>query len=82
MDANARSYRGYFQRRTSTQSPSTRSTIAVQESMLADKEEHIVYRNAKSHLPESYQFQLREPDYLYNYGEIYNLSIRRGTLTD
>lgn len=56
--------------------------LPVQEPLLADKEEHIVYRNAKSHLPESYQFRLREPEHLYNYGEIYNLSIRRGTLTD
>lgn len=56
--------------------------LPVQEPILADKEEHVVYRDTKSHLPESYQFRLREPEYLYNYGEIYNLSIRRGTLTD
>lgn len=56
--------------------------LPVQEPLLADKEEHIVYRDMKCHLPESYQFRLREPEYLYNYGEIYNLSIRRGTLTE
>lgn len=56
--------------------------LPVRESILADKEEHIVYRNSKGHLPDSYQFRVREPDYLYNYGEIYNLSIRRGTLTE
>ncbi|MHA7846545.1 HD domain-containing phosphohydrolase [Serratia sp. D1N4] len=56
--------------------------LPVQEAMLADKEEHIVYRDSKNHLPESYQFKLKEPTYLYNYGEIYNLSIRRGTLNE
>lgn len=56
--------------------------LPVQESILADKEEHIFYRNSKNHLPENYQFRIREPDYLYNYGEIYNLSVRRGTLTE
>nr|WP_231566305.1 MULTISPECIES: HD domain-containing phosphohydrolase [unclassified Serratia (in: enterobacteria)] len=56
--------------------------LPVQEAMLADKEEHIIYRDAKNHLPESFQFKLKEPTYLYNYGEVYNLSIRRGTLND
>ncbi|TDS97699.1 HD domain-containing protein [Rahnella sp. BIGb0236] len=57
-------------------------SLPVQEPLLADKEEHIIYRDSKNHLPESYQFRLREPVYLYNYGEIYNLSVRRGTLND
>lgn len=56
--------------------------LPVRESILADKEEHIVYRNSKGNPPDSYQFRIRQPDYLYNYGEIYNLSIRRGTLTE
>lgn len=56
--------------------------LPVQEAMLADKEEHIIYRDSKNHLPESYNFKLKEPTYLYNYGEIYNLSIRRGTLNE
>lgn len=56
--------------------------LPIKEAMLADKEEHIVYRDSKDHLPESYQFKLKEPTYLYNYGEIYNLSIRRGTLNE
>lgn len=56
--------------------------LPVQEAMLADKEEHIIYRDNKNHLPESYNFKLKEPTYLYNYGEVYNLSIRRGTLNE
>lgn len=57
-------------------------TLPVQEPLLADKEEHIIYRDDKSRLPESYHFKLKEPALLYNHGEIYNLGIRRGTLTD
>lgn len=56
--------------------------LPVRESILADKEEHIIYRDSKNHMPEHYQFKLKEPAYLYNHGEIYNLSIRRGTLND
>lgn len=58
------------------------SELPVREFMLANKDEHIIPRDSKNHLPESYQFKLREPEFLYNYGEIYNLSIRRGTLND
>lgn len=56
--------------------------LPAREFMLANKDEHIIHRDGKDHLPESYMFRLSEPQYLYNYGEIYNLSIRRGTLND
>ncbi|HHQ6625674.1 metal-dependent phosphohydrolase [Serratia fonticola] len=56
--------------------------LPTQEPLLADKEEHIIYRDEKSHLPESYHFKLKEPTLLYNHGEIYNLGIRRGTLSE
>ncbi|MFC0225707.1 HD domain-containing phosphohydrolase [Serratia aquatilis] len=58
------------------------ASLPIQESMLADKEEHIIYRDSKSRLPEEYQFKIKEPALLYNHGEIYNLSIRKGTLTE
>lgn len=58
------------------------ATLPVLEPMLADKEEHIVYRADVSKQADSYQFKLKKPVYQYNYGEIYNLSIRRGTLND
>ncbi|PVZ79438.1 metal-dependent phosphohydrolase [Serratia sp. S1B] len=57
-------------------------TLPVQEKLLADKEEHIVYRDDKNRLPESYHFKVQEPTLLYNHGEVYNLSIRRGTLNE
>lgn len=58
------------------------SGLPTREYVLADKEEHIIYRGSKNHIPQSYQFKLAEPSFLYNHGEIYNLSIRRGTLND
>lgn len=78
LDDTAGVSSGELARKTRRSGPS----LPVREPMLADKEEHIVYRDSKNHLPETYQFRLREPEYLYNYGEIYNLSIRRGTLND
>ncbi|MEY4476478.1 MAG: hypothetical protein RL248_2245 [Pseudomonadota bacterium] len=57
-------------------------TLPVQEPMLADKEEHIIYRDNKDKRPEYLDFKVTEPTLLYNRGEIYNLSIRRGTLTE
>ncbi|MBF7994905.1 HD domain-containing phosphohydrolase [Rahnella laticis] len=56
--------------------------LPVQEPMLADKEEHIVYRDGTSKQADRYHFKLKKPELQYNYGEIYNLAIRRGTLND
>ncbi|TQI80935.1 cache domain-containing protein [Serratia fonticola] len=58
------------------------TSLPVMEAMLADKEEHIIYRDDKSRVPASYHFKLKEPALLYNHGEIYNLGIRKGTLND
>ena len=41
-----------------------------------------IYRDNKNRRPEYYDFKVPEPTLLYNRGEIYNLSIRRGTLTE
>ncbi|CFR08073.1 putative chemotactic transducer-related protein [Yersinia kristensenii] len=58
------------------------ASLPVQEPMLADKEEHLIYRDNKNKRQEYYDFKVPEPTLLYNRGEIYNLSIRRGTLTE
>lgn len=58
------------------------ATLPVQEPMLADKEEHIVYRTDVSKEADRYHFKLKKPLHQYNYGEIYNLRIRRGTLNE
>ncbi len=57
--------------------------IAVAEKLLADKTEHIIAWNAGEKMAENnpWGFQLDVPQYKYNRGEIYNLSVERGTLT-
>ncbi len=53
------------------------------EPLLADRPEHIIPLPVKSKSAyEGCRFILPQPDCLYNRGEIYNLSIRRGTLTE
>jgi HD-GYP domain-containing protein (c-di-GMP phosphodiesterase class II) len=52
------------------------------EKLLSDKQQHIVKRENFNH--EAYiadGFKEEVPDYLYNYGEIYNLCIEKGTLS-
>ena len=52
------------------------------EQVLADKPEHIIKRNINSNdAGESIQSVIPTPKYLFNRGELYNLSIRKGTLT-
>jgi HD-GYP domain-containing protein (c-di-GMP phosphodiesterase class II) len=57
--------------------------LPVAEPLLADKREHIVERPAGSSPfgDNRHGFQMEVPEHLYHRGELYNLSIRRGTLT-
>lgn len=57
--------------------------LPTEESLLSDKIEHIVVRGDADKMPKNnlWGFQLDMPEYKYNRGELYNLSIRRGTLT-
>lgn len=57
--------------------------LPSQENLLANKQEHIVPRenfDAEAYAAEG--FKLDVPDNLYDYGEVYNLCIERGTLTE
>ncbi|MGY3853315.1 HD domain-containing phosphohydrolase [Aeromonas aquatilis] len=60
------------------------SPLPVTEPLLADRPDHLFTRSSRERLaPDNpWGFQVNTPEYLYNRGEIYNLSIRRGTLTD
>jgi HD-GYP domain-containing protein (c-di-GMP phosphodiesterase class II) len=53
------------------------------EQVLADKKEHLFERAARDRItPENpWGFKVDVPDFLYNRGELYNLTISRGTLT-
>ncbi len=55
----------------------------VEESLLADKEEHVIRRDSPDAMTDDnpFGFQLDVPAHKYNLGEIYNLCIPRGTLT-
>jgi HD-GYP domain-containing protein (c-di-GMP phosphodiesterase class II) len=58
--------------------------LPVTEQLLADKPEHVVPRAEHDRLPTEnpWGFKLKEPEHLYNRGELYNLTIARGTLTE
>ncbi len=58
-------------------------SLPVEERLLADKAEHIIDRpeNARMAKDNPWGFKLQQPEHLYNLGEIYNLSVGRGTLT-
>jgi HD-GYP domain-containing protein (c-di-GMP phosphodiesterase class II)/CHASE2 domain-containing sensor protein len=58
------------------------SALPATELLLADKPLHLFERPPNKALDERYGFKLKVPQYLYNRGELYNLSISRGTLTD
>ncbi|WP_159671196.1 HD domain-containing phosphohydrolase [Andreprevotia sp. IGB-42] len=59
------------------------TTLPVEEPLLADKPEHLIARNANEIMPEPnpWGFKLKTPEHKFNRGELYNLSITRGTLT-
>lgn len=53
------------------------------EPLLADRVDHLIERLPQDKIPPDnpWEFKLDEPKYKYNHGEIYNLSIGRGTLS-
>jgi len=58
--------------------------LPVAEPLLADKPEHRFERGAREVMPVDNQwgFRMPVPDLLYNKGELYNLSVARGTLSE
>tara|TARA_R110002049_G_scaffold256516_4_gene431922 strand:- start:76 stop:1638 length:1563 start_codon:yes stop_codon:yes gene_type:complete len=56
--------------------------LPVTESLLSDKPEHLEERVRSTDYDPSYGIKMDIPEHLYNTGELYNLSITRGTLTD
>ena len=58
------------------------ASLPATEHLLADKPQHVVPRT-EHHTPDArFGFQIKVPENLYNHGEVYNLSISRGTLND
>lgn len=58
--------------------------VPVQEKLLQDRQDHIIERDAVDIMPmdNKWGFKLRMPKAKFNQGEVYNLSIGRGTLND
>jgi len=56
--------------------------LPAREFLLADKPHHLFERPPTEALDARYGFKLKVPEYLYHHGEVYNLCIGRGTLTD
>ena len=56
--------------------------LPAPETLLADKPWHRVPRDADAQPASGFGFQLDVPEDLFNYGEVHNLSVGRGTLTN
>ncbi|MGF1764222.1 HD domain-containing phosphohydrolase [Aliivibrio kagoshimensis] len=55
--------------------------LPVTEQVLTDKPEHKVVRGVKKEFDEKLGIKMQPPEHQANLGEIYNLSVARGTLT-
>ncbi len=61
--------------------PEISEELPVTESLLADKPEHLEERVRGTDYDPNFGIKMEIPEYLYNNGELYNLSIKSGTLT-
>ncbi len=52
------------------------------EQLLTDKPEHIVPRQRSTNYDPAFGIKMDVPEHQYNQGEVYNLTVRRGTLTN
>jgi hypothetical protein len=64
-----------------TSPPAQTAALPSTERLLQDRPEHIIERTRSTDYPAEYNINMDIPEKLYNLGEIYNLSISRGTLT-
>jgi hypothetical protein len=62
----------------------TAPPLPVAEPLLADRPEHVIARAPGEAMPADnrWGFRLKVPEHQYNRGELYNLAIARGTLTE
>lgn len=63
---------------------SKKQALPVDENLLADKPEHLIARRESDRMPKDNQwgFKVDTPEYKYNRGELYNLSVKKGTLSE
>jgi len=58
--------------------------LPVEEKLLSDKPEHLIARHENDTIPQQnpWGFNIDTPEYKYNRGELYNLSVEKGTLSE
>jgi HD-GYP domain-containing protein (c-di-GMP phosphodiesterase class II) len=56
--------------------------LPATEHLLADKPHHVVPRTPNAALDEKYGWKVKIPENLYNFGEVYNMAVARGTLSE
>ncbi|MGD8843725.1 MAG: HD domain-containing phosphohydrolase [Gammaproteobacteria bacterium] len=58
--------------------------LPVAEKLIDNKQEHLIERGDAERMPDDnpWGFRLDVPEYKYNRGELYNLEVARGTLSD
>jgi len=62
--------------------PKEKPVLPALEHLLADKTEHVIAHDKPAMTPDNpWGFKIRQPAQKFNLGEVYNLSIARGTLT-
>ncbi|MBL4712823.1 MAG: hypothetical protein JKX75_10095, partial [Gammaproteobacteria bacterium] len=59
-------------------------SLPIEEKLLSDKSEHLIARYEVDKMPKdnAWGFKVDTPEYKYNRGELYNLSVKRGTLSE
>ena len=70
------------ERELRTSHPPSGTALPAEEKLLSDQPWHRVPRSVSQKVKQGYGFKLNAPENLANFGEIHNLSIDRGTLTD
>jgi HD-GYP domain-containing protein (c-di-GMP phosphodiesterase class II) len=75
---------GLSQEETTRKAQQPEAVLPATEPLLADRPEHVIPRSERDRIePDNpWGFKVKVPELLYNRGEIYNLSVRRGTLTE
>ncbi len=74
---------GISREEASRKNRTRKQVLPVEEKLLADKPEHIIEREQFEFMPADnpWGFKLDVPEHKYNRGELYNLSVSRGTLS-
>ncbi len=74
---------GLSQEEAARMSAEPAPALPALENLLSDKPFHVIARDTKDPFyGNPYGFKMDIPEHLYNHGELYNLAIRKGTLTD